>query len=215
MQPLLLPSLAVMALAAMLSALFVPVVSGLAACPWPRSAMLSALAGLMAAWTWAAVVVADGWLVPSMILAWALMVLACVDLMVWRLPDAVTFPLAGGGVAVAMATPDPFPHIVGALVGYGAFWVLAWGYRRFRKREGLGLGDAKLLSAAGAWLGWQGLPSTVLIASLLALTAIGGGRLLRTSAGGTATFSAPVPFGPALCAATWGVWLYGPVSIAT
>jgi mannitol/fructose-specific phosphotransferase system IIA component (Ntr-type) len=38
-----------------------------------------------------------------------------------------------------------------------------------RKRDGLGLGDAKLLAGTGAWVGWQGLPSVVLIAAVLGL----------------------------------------------
>ena len=82
-------------------------------------------------------------------------------------------------------------------------------YRRVRGREGLGLGDAKLLAAAGAWLGWQALPSVVLIAAACGLalalaTALGGGKLGWTSR---------IAFGPHLALAFWLVWLFGPVVI--
>lgn len=45
------------------------------------------------------------------------------------------------------------------------------GYWQLRRREGIGLGDAKLLAAAGAWVAWQGLPSVVLIAAVAGLLA--------------------------------------------
>ena len=51
---------------------------------------------------------------------------------------------------------------------------LAWGYRRLRGREGLGLGDAKLLAAGGAWLGWTQLAPVVLIACACALAYVAG-----------------------------------------
>ena len=71
------------------------------------------------------------------------------------------------GLAVAWAV-DPGllgDHALGALAGFASLAVIASVYRRVRGREGLGLGDAKLLAAAGAWLGWQALPSVVLIAA--------------------------------------------------
>lgn len=200
-------------LALFLAAVLVPVVNGLSGALLSRSAKLFALVGLGGAWGSAFLVVADDWMMPSLLLAWALMVLTCVDLMVWRLPDAVTLPLAAGGVAIGGLATDPVSHLVGAVVGYGAFWSLARGYRLLRKREGLGLGDAKLLLASGAWLGWQGLPSIVLIASMLALIFVGIYRALRVSSSNDAIFSTSVPFGPALCASTWIVWLCGSVFI--
>src|SRR5690606_22339951 len=57
----------------------------------------------------------------------------------------------------------------GAALGYGVLFALAWSYRLLRGRQGLGLGDAKLLSAIGAWMGWQALPLVLLLASGAAL----------------------------------------------
>jgi leader peptidase (prepilin peptidase)/N-methyltransferase len=41
-----------------------------------------------------------------------------------------------------------------------------------KKQDGIGMGDAKLLAALGAWLGWTVLPSLLLIASLAGI--VGG-----------------------------------------
>jgi len=54
----------------------------------------------------------------------------------------------------------------------------------------------KLLSAIGAFLGWQGMLLTLLVGSLLG-TAIGGGYLLLSGKGK----KTPLPFGTFLCAA--------------
>ena len=95
------------------------------------------------------------------------------------------------------------------MAGFAAFAAIASIYRRARGREGLGLGDAKLLAAAGAWLGWQALPSVVVIAAASGLalalaTALGGSKLAWTSR---------IAFGPHLALAFWLAWLLGPVVI--
>ena len=143
-------------------------------------------------------------------LGWWLLALAWID---WRhliLPDVLTLPLIVAGLAVAGAlTPEDLPDpLLGAVCGYLGLWLVAWVYRRVRGRDGLGLGDAKLLAASGAWVGASGLPSVLAGAALGALAAAGimmlaGRRLDRDSA---------LPFGPFLAAATWLVWLLGPVS---
>ncbi|WP_298398291.1 A24 family peptidase [Sphingobium sp.] len=102
---------------------------------------------------------------------WILLTLAVLDWRHFWLPDALTLSLAFLGFTIGMwasdvALPD---RIIGASVGYGALLAIALGYRVVRGRDGLGLGDAKLLGALGAWLGWQALPFLLLIASLLGL----------------------------------------------
>ena len=87
--------------------------------------------------------------------------------------------------------------------------MLAWVYRRLRGREGLGGGDAKLLAAAGAWIGASGLPSVLFgaaVAALLAAAALAlAGREMRRDTA--------LPFGPFLALATWLVWLFGPLPV--
>ena len=87
-------------------------------------------------------------------------------------------------------------------------FLIAISYRALRGRDGLGLGDAKLLGGIGGWLGWQVLPLVLLLASLggllwAALLALSG----RQIDGQTA-----LPFGTFLClavvpAAALGLWL--------
>jgi leader peptidase (prepilin peptidase)/N-methyltransferase len=90
-------------------------------------------------------------------------------------------------------------------MGYGLFFAIAWVYRRLRGRDGLGLGDAKLLAALAAWVGLNDLPLILLLASCLGLAAAGIGAL----AGKRMTAATAIPFGPFLAAAGWLLWLYG------
>ena len=120
-------------------------------------------------------------------------------------------PLILAGLMVATALPGrPLAdHLIGALVGWGALTSLAWCYRRLRGRDGLGGGDAKLMAAAGAWLGWAPLPSVILIACAVTFVWVGVGTLAR----GPAVLSARLAFGAPLCLAIWIVWLHGPLAI--
>jgi leader peptidase (prepilin peptidase)/N-methyltransferase len=154
----------------------------------------------------------SGWLLwASLGLGWTLLTLAAIDWREFMLPDIITLPLIPTGLVVAGAI-DPgllLGHALGAFAGFASLAAIAGVYRRARGREGLGLGDAKLLAAAGAWLGWQGLPSVVLLAAVSGLvlalaTTLGGGKLSWTSR---------IAFGPHLALAFWLVWLYGPVVI--
>jgi leader peptidase (prepilin peptidase) / N-methyltransferase len=79
-----------------------------------------------------------------------------------------------------------------------------------RGQAGLGLGDAKLFAAAGAWAGLEGLASVLLYGSLAALVwagfwAIRGHEVSRTTR---------LAFGPFLAIGLWWVWLYGPATFA-
>lgn len=142
-------------------------------------------------------------------LGWALLVLAAVDWAHLELPDALTLPLVPAGLAVTwwLAPESLLLHVLGALVGWGAFAGLALLYRRWRGRDGLGAGDAKLLAAGGAWLGLAALPELVLLAALLGLGLALGWRLAgRALEAGTA-----LPFGPPLALAIFALRLHGPM----
>lgn len=155
---------------------------------------------------WAVAVVPPPLLWPTLALGWTLLALAAVDAGTFWLPARLTLPLGGGGLVVNgwLAGGVPAEALIGAAAGWAAFALLILAYRRLRGRDGLGWGDATLLGAGGAWVGWDGLAGMVLVAALAGL----GGALLL----GHRRADARVPFGPALALGIWGVWLHGPVT---
>jgi len=145
------------------------------------------------------------------LLGWTLLALAWIDWEHFRLPDALTLPLLLAGLgATLLLDPEAAPeHAAAAALGYLALRGLALAYRALRGREGMGAGDAKLLAAAGAWVGMAALPTVVLGAALLGI----GLALAARLRGQAVTRTTPVPFGPGLCAALWLAWLYGGVGV--
>jgi leader peptidase (prepilin peptidase)/N-methyltransferase len=96
---------------------------------------------------------------------------------------------------------------LGAVAGFGGVVLLRFIYEKLRGREGMGLGDAKLLAAAGAWTSWTGLSSILAIAAISALVFALLGRGHRLA------LADRIAFGPFLAVGLWLVWLYGPLTI--
>lgn len=145
----------------------------------------------------------DFWATPG--LAIVLLWLSLIDLRERRLPDRLSVPLIAAGLVLAAIRVEGLPaaQLLGAAAGYAVFALFGWAFFRLRGVEGLGLGDAKLLAAAGAWLGWQALPLVVLIGAVLALVAALLGARDRAH---------QLAFGPWLAlgfAAVWGAYLLG------
>ena len=174
---------------------------------------LAALA--IAAWSLA---VAPGWLAwPSAALGWSLLTLAAVDMRHLILPDEITLPLIPAGLILAwVLDPASVPHhAAGVVIGFLFVALVRWVYGRLRKREGIGLGDAKLLAAAGAWVSWQGLPGVVLAAATAALIGALAGHVIRGTQAGRLELTKEMPFGPYLAGGLWLTWLYGPITIGS
>jgi leader peptidase (prepilin peptidase)/N-methyltransferase len=161
---------------------------------------------------WAAAVVSGPALWATCLLGWMLLALAVIDARRLILPDALTLPLIALGLAAAAWLDGPrlADHAIGAAAGFLAFWLVAALYRLLRRRDGLGLGDAKLLAAAGAWVSWEGLPGVVFAASLSALVFF----LVAAFLGSDSDPARRLPFGPFLCLGIWLIWLYGPLVLA-
>lgn len=87
----------------------------------------------------------------------------------------------------------PFDHLIGLLVGGGAFAALYFGAILVLKREGMGFGDVKLVAAAGFLLGWQKLLLAILLASVLGSIVLVAVNRLRNQERDT-----EYPFGPFL-----------------
>lgn len=166
-------------------------------------------AAMAIAFAWVAVRGPVTWplLGASLVLAWSLVCLATIDLAAYRLPDVLTLPLLAAGLAVAFLLPGRpvLDHLAGAAVGWGALAGLAWAFRRWRGVDGMGLGDAKLFGAGGAWLGWTALPSVMLIACAAAFLWVAF-RVLRR---GRAAAREGIAFGVPLSLAILAVWLEG------
>ena len=169
--------------------------------------VIELVAMLVAGWAGMQV---SGWiLVASCLLGWMLLLLAAIDWRVQLLPDVLTLPLLMAGLAVTyFVSPETWSdHLIGAVAGFVVLGAIALLYRRLRHREGLGLGDAKLLAALGAWVAWQGLPTVLLWGSMLGLVF----ALVRSMTGRGLQWSDRIPFGVFLAAGGWLVWLYGPL----
>ena len=129
-----------------------------------------------------------------------LVYLAYYDLRTFRLPDVITLPLILLGLLFNSLSNQRFisfqDAIIGAILGYSCLWLLNLLYRTVKKQDGIGMGDAKLLAALGAWLGWFALPSILLMASLTGL--IGGIIWLQWN---KQSHRSAFPFGPFLAIA--------------
>lgn len=175
---------------------------------WTYPAIELAALGV-AVWSLA---VTPGWLAwVSSALGWCLIALAVIDARHLLLPDEITLPLIPAGLAVAWAV-DPsrlLDHAVGAAAGFLIVSGLRWAYAKVRRREGIGLGDAKLLAAAGAWVSWEGVPGVLLVGAAAALV----GHVAWALQDGRGVLGRELPFGPYLAGALWIIWLYGPITV--
>ena len=135
--------------------------------------------------------------------AWILFALAAYDVAHGRLPDALTIPLCALGLGWSMLGSAPVSTIgsIGGMVsGVLVSLLVATLYQLATHRSGLGGGDIKLFGASGAWVGWQALPTLLVLASLTALSAaVLGGLRSRTDR---------LPFGPFIVVATFSIWCW-------
>lgn len=129
------------------------------------------------------------------LLVCALVVVAFIDLDHQIIPDVITYPGIPAGVAASFLLPDiTLKHsILGVLLGGGILLSVASVFRWIRKKEGMGMGDVKLLAMIGAFLGWKAVVLTLLVSSFVG--ALVGYAVLRLSGKGVGQ---PIPYGPFL-----------------
>jgi leader peptidase (prepilin peptidase)/N-methyltransferase len=128
-----------------------------------------------------AIMFAAGWwyygpgplLVSRLVFGCALIVLFAIDLEHHLLPNVITIPGILIGFAFSFFTePGWQASLIGLLAGGGILFAIAEAYYRIRHEEGLGMGDVKMLSMVGAFIGWQ-LTLLTLMAASLSGTVIG------------------------------------------
>ena len=149
-------------------------------------------------------------LLASAGLAAALVCLTWFDVDHYRIPNWITYPLIAAGLGLASAGPQTniLFHVAGAIAGYGFIWALNLYWQRQHGKDGIGMGDAKLLAGAGGWLGILALPMVTLVASGSALALILLKALVTRK---SVEAGQRLPFGPFIAIGFWAVWLVGPV----
>lgn len=166
--------------------------------------------GALAIAIWALLGASSGQVWPTCGLGWLLLAAAVIDARERVLPDEINAAIASLGIfaAIPFGRAAVIDHAIGAAVGVLVFVVIAWVYMKLRGREGLGLGDAKLLGGLGAWVGWQGLASVAIVAGAAALAATAMTGLLRRR---LPQGDDEIRLGPYLALGGWLIWLYGPL----
>lgn len=168
---------------------------------YPATEVATLLVSLVLAWLlpW------DITLFAALLLCWILLALTLIDIEHQLLPDVLTLSLLWLGLLLqvfALLPGSLSDAVLGAAAGYLSLWLLASGYRYWRGIDALGLGDAKLLAALGAWLGWQALPTILLIAAVAGIaTALLRYLLFKRP------LNQPLPFGPMLALAGIAIFI--------
>ncbi len=141
-----------------------------------------------------------------LVLTWGLLAMSLIDADHQLLPDVLVLPLLWLGLIVNQfgLFASPADALWGAVAGYLSLWSVYWLFKLATGKEGMGYGDFKLLAMLGAWGGWQILPLTILLSSLVG--AVLGVIMLRMRNAETST---PIPFGPYLAIAGWIALLWG------
>lgn len=148
-----------------------------------------------------------GWpAVLVLMLSWGLLAMSLIDAEHQLLPDVLVLPLLWLGLIVNSFELFVPLHdaLWGAIAGYMALWTVFWLFKLITGKDGMGHGDFKLLAMLGAWGGWQILPLTILLSSLVG--AVIGVIFLKLR---DARHSTPLPFGPYLAIAGWIALLWG------
>ena len=132
-----------------------------------------------------------------MILSLSFIIIFFIDLKHFIIPNEITFSMMALGFLKSfdpnlnLLFPNYINSLIGGLLGYGIIWSIIYFYKQVRKKEGMGLGDAKLFGVIGFWFGWIAVPFVIFISSVTALLSVVP-SLLKNSR----TMSSQIPFGP-------------------
>lgn len=139
----------------------------------------------------------DAYGIAILILLYALVVIALIDLEQMVIPDILTIPLLGLGLAVRLWQGQWLSGFSGILVGFGVLWLI-----RLIEPAGMGWGDIKMLAMIGAFGDWRRVIGILFLGSFLGLVILLPFKLAKKIGP-----RQPVPFGPFLAGAAWIVFL--------
>ncbi len=130
-------------------------------------------------------------LATRLILVCILIALFGIDLEHQILPNVITLPGIAIGVLLSLIAPPGWKDaLVGVLLGGGVLYAIAGAYYLWRREEGMGMGDVKMLAMIGAFLGWKAVLVTLVLSSFAG--AIIGVALMAAQRG---TMKFALPFG--------------------
>jgi leader peptidase (prepilin peptidase)/N-methyltransferase len=176
---------------------------------YPLVEMGTAVLAAIAAWRFG-----FGWeALMAVTMTFALVTVSMIDFDHQIIPDSIVMPLLWVGLLMSLLHPfggaetlfiAPGDAIIGAVAGYLSLWSVYQLFKLVTGKEGMGYGDFKLLAALGAWLGWQALPTIILMSAVVGAI-IGIGLIVIRGR----DRQLPIPFGPYLATAGWIAMLYG------
>ena len=132
-----------------------------------------------------------------MMLSISFLIIFFIDFEHFIIPNVLTFPMMIVGFLKSFDPnlPSLFPNyinsLIGGLFGYGVIWSIIYFYKQLRKKEGMGLGDAKLLAVVGFWFGWISIPFVLFLSSVLALLWVAPDLIKKSK-----KLTSQIPFGP-------------------
>ena len=134
------------------------------------------------------------------ILSIGFLIIFFIDLKHFIIPNEITYPLMMLGFLKSF---DPnlnlnlFPNFIDSLIGgffgYVIIWLVIFIYKKLRNKEGMGLGDAKLVSVIGFWFGWISIPFVIFFSSAIALI-----KVIPDLIKNKKNLSSEIPYGPYL-----------------
>ena len=138
-----------------------------------------------------------------MSLSLSFLIIFFIDLKHFIIPNEITFTMMIIGFLKSFDPnlhflfPNYLDSLIGGLFGYGVIWSIIFFYKQIRKKEGMGLGDAKLLSAIGFWFGWISIPFVLFFSSVCALIWVTPDLIKKKK-----KLATQIPFGPYLILAS-------------
>jgi leader peptidase (prepilin peptidase)/N-methyltransferase len=149
------------------------------------------------------------------ILSLIFVVIFLIDLENFIIPDVLNFSVMALGLLKnfipnfnTSLIHEINQSIIGGIVGYVSIWLIIFLYKTFKKIDGMGLGDAKLMAGIGLLFGWQSIPFVLFVSSILGLIFVVPSLIKKQK-----TMRTEIPFGPFIIVAcliyfTYGDFLY-------